>query len=85
MTQTHKYRRLFASDLIKIDKKTKNIEYDNDRANQLNQIEKLVQQQKPKVIKEKTKPKENIIVEEQPQQELRRSTRERKKRDILDL
>ena len=48
MRHSHKYRRLFGSDLIKIDKKTKNIEYDNDRANPLNQIEKLVQQPKQK-------------------------------------
>ena len=79
MRKTHKYKRLFASDLLKVDKATKNVNYDNDRANQLNRIDKLVIE-KPIVIKEKPK-KINNIVEEAPQ-ELRRSTRERKqKRD----
>ena len=75
MKKTHRYRRLFASDLLKVDKKTDNIAYDNNRANQLNQIEKLVVEPKPKVIKEK-KEKEIIeeVVEEQPK-EIRRSSR----------
>jgi hypothetical protein len=52
------------------------------KANQLNQIDKLVIE-KPIVIKEKPK-KINNIVEEAPQ-ELRRSTRTRKERDVLNL
>ena len=60
---------MFASDLLKVDKDTENVAYDNDRAKQLNQIEKLIVE-KPKVIKEKKKPVENIIedevVEEEP-------------------
>ena len=85
MRKTHRYRRLFASDLLKVDKDTDNVAYDNNRAKQLNQIEKLVVE-KPKVIKEKKKPVENIIeddvVEEEPPKELKRSSRERKqKRD----
>ena len=71
---------------MKVDKTTKNVSYDNNRANQLNQIEKLVVD-KPVVIKEKVKKiVNNITVEEEatPQQ-LRRSTRVRKERDILDL
>ena len=62
MRKTHRYRRLFASDLIKVDKNTKNVDYSNDRAQQLNQIEKLVVE-KPVVIKEKKKPVEKIITE----------------------
>ena len=84
--EKHRYRRLFASDLLKVDKDTENVAYDNNRAKQLNQIEKLVVE-KPKVIKEKKKPVEKIIEEdviEEPEEpkELKRSSRERKqKRD----
>ena len=75
MKHTHRYKRLFASDLLKVDKQTKNIEYTNDRANQLNQIEKLVVDkpisiEKPKAIKTINKPIEEPII--------RKSTRERK-------
>ena len=42
MTHSHRYRRLFASDLLKVDKDIKNLDYTNYRANQLNQINKLV-------------------------------------------
>ena len=83
MRKTHRYRRLFASDLLKVDKDTENVAYNNDRAKQLNQIEKLIVE-KPKVIKEKKKPVENIIedevVEEEPPKELKRSSRERKQK-----
>lgn len=77
MTHSHRYRRLFASDLLKVDKETKNLDYTNYRANQLNQIHKLVIE-KPKVIKEKVvrQEKDNTIQEEP--QPLRRSTRTRK-------
>ena len=74
MRKTHRYRRLFASDLLKVDKNTKNVDYSNDRAQQLNQIEKLVVD-KPVVIKEKKKPVERII--EAPK-ELIRSSRSNK-------
>ena len=74
MRHSHRYRRLFASDLMKVDKKTNNIAYDNERANQLNQLEKLVVEPKPKVIREKKQPEEIIEEEEQPQ-ETRRSSR----------
>ena len=58
MKHSHRYRRLFASDLLKIDKLTNNISYSNDRANQLNQIHKLVIE-KPAVEKQKiNKPKD---------------------------
>ena len=50
MKHSHRYIRLFASDLIKVDQKTKNVEYTNERANQLNQIEKLVVD-KPNIVK----------------------------------
>ena len=89
MTHTHTYRRLFASDLLKVDKNTKNIDYNNDRGNQLNQIDKFVKETIPKPIKEKVitpiqkEPQEEP--QQEPQQELRRSTRVRKTRDILDL
>ena len=55
-------------------KNTKNIEYTNDRANQLNQIEKLVDKpiEKPKPIKPINKPIEEPII--------RKSTRERKQK-----
>ena len=46
----HRYKRIFASDLIKIDKKTTCINFNNDRANQLNQTEKLVNEPVPKPI-----------------------------------
>ena len=51
MRKTHRYRRLFASELIKVDKETNNVDYSNDRAKQLNLIEKL-ETDKTKVIKE---------------------------------
>jgi hypothetical protein len=76
MRKTHRYRRLFASDLIKVDKKTNNVDYTNDRAKQLNLIEKLVTD-KPAVVKEKEKPKEKVIEEETPK-ELIRSSRSTK-------
>ena len=60
-----------------MDKETQNINYNNDRANQLNQINKLVVE-KPTVEKQKiNKPKQKETTEEQPQ-EIRRSTRTRK-------
>ena len=78
MTHSHRYRRLFASDLLKVDKDTKNLEYTNYRANQLNQIHKLVIE-KPIVEKEKVNriPKDKTISQE-PQEIVRRSTRVRK-------
>ena len=42
MKLTQRYKRLFASNLLKVDKNTKNIEYTNERGNQLYKIEKLV-------------------------------------------
>ena len=61
---------------MKVDKSTKNIEYTNERANQLNQIEKLVVDkpiEKPKPInKPIDKPIEEPII--------RKSTRERKQK-----
>ena len=84
MRHKHKYKRLFASDLLKVDKDTKNVSYNNIRANQLNQIDKLVID-KPITIKEKVKKINNIVVEEEAPQQLRRSTRTRKERDVLDL
>ena len=84
MRHKHKYKRLFASDLLKVDKDTKNVSYNNIRANQLNQIDKLVID-KPIAIKEKVKKINNIVVEEEAPQQLRRSTRTRKERDVLDL
>ena len=89
MTQTHKYRRLFASDLLKIDKNTKNIDFDNNRANKLNQIDNIVedipietQQKKPR---NKKPIEESKIEESQSEPELRRSTRERKKKQDEDF
>ena len=84
MRKTHRYRRLFASDLLKVDKETDNVEYDNNRAQQLNQIEKLEVKPKQRIIKEKI---QKEIIQEEPEEpkELRRSTRTRKARDILDL
>ena len=84
MKHSHRYRRLFASDLLKIDKLTNNISYSNDRANQLNQIHKLVIE-KPAVEKQKiNKPKEKETTAEEQPQELRRSTRERKQNKSSD-
>ena len=74
MKHSHRYRRLFASDLLKVDKDTKNINYGNDRANQLNQIHKLVIE-KPIEEKKKRLPKEKAI---QEPQEIKRSTRNNK-------
>ena len=84
MRKTHRYRRLFASDLLKVDKETDNVAYDNNRAQQLNQIEKLEVKPKQRIIKEKI---QKEIIQEEPEEpkELRRSTRTRKARDILDL
>ena len=42
MKTNHRYRRLFASDLLKVDKDTNNINITNDRANELNQMEVIV-------------------------------------------
>ena len=78
MKKTHRYRRLFASDLIKVDKNTKNVDYTNERGRQLNMIDKL-ESDKPKVIKEKKKPVEKII--EAPK-ELIRSSRSNKGQGI---
>ena len=78
MKKSHRYRRLFASDLIKVDKNTENIDYTNERARELNMIDKL-ESDKPKVIKEKKKPVEKII--EAPQ-ELIRSSRSNKGKRI---
>jgi hypothetical protein len=81
MRKTHRYRRLFASDLLKVDKETDNVAYDNNRAQQLNQIEKLEVKPKQRIIKEKIQ-KEIIPEEPEEPKELRRSTRTRKeKRD----
>ena len=76
MKHTHINKRLFANDFLKIDRSTKNIEYSNDRANQLNQLEKLVVDKpitivKPKAIKPTNKPIEEPTI-------IRQSTRERK-------
>lgn len=73
MKKTHRYRRLFASDLIKVDKETKNIDYTNERARQLNMIDKL-ESDKPKLIREK-KPVEKITEQEAPKERSSRSTR----------
>ena len=77
MKHSHRYRRLFASDLLKVDKDTENISYDNYRANQLNQIHKLVIEKpiKEKVINRIPKDKPT---QEEPQEIVRRSTRTRK-------
>ena len=78
MRKTHRYRRLFASDLLKVDKDTENVAYDNNRAKQLNQIEKLVVEPKPKVIREKKQPEEKEVIEEEvveEPKELKRSSR----------
>ena len=76
MRHTHRFKRLFASDLLKIDKDTdyNNINYDNDRANQLNQIHKLVIE-KPITEKINRPPRDKPINEPT---ENRRSTRIRK-------
>ena len=83
MRHSHRYKRLFASDLLKIDKDTdyNNINYDNDRANQLNQIHKLVIE-KPITKKINRTPKDKTINEEP--QEIRRSTRIRKENKNKD-
>ena len=77
MRKTHRYRRLFASDLIKVDKDTNNVDYTNERAKQLKLIEKL-ESDKPKVIREKKKPVEKIIEEETIQEQVTRSSRSNK-------
>ena len=84
MRKTHRYRRLFASDLLKVDEETKNVNYDNDRAKQLNLIEKLVVEPKPKVIKQK-KVKEIIMEEPEEPKELKRSGRIRKENREKDF
>jgi hypothetical protein len=87
MRKTHRYRRLFASDLIKVDKETINIDYSNERAKQLNLIEKL-ETDKPKVIREKKKPIEKIIQQEEAPKEppeLKRSGRIRKQNRDADF
>ena len=76
MKQSHRYRRLFASDLLKVDENTNNINFDNDRALKLNKIEI----EKPIVDKPiKEKRIVHKVIDEQPQ-EIRRSTRERKQK-----
>ena len=76
MTHAHTYRRLFASDLLKVDKDTKNVNLNNNEANVLNQIEEIVPEPKPKVIKEKrTKPVKEITDEPEEPKEIRRSAR----------
>ena len=76
MTHAHTYRRLFASDLLKVDKNTENVSFDNHQANVLNQIEEIVPEPKPKVIKErKTKPVKEITDEPEEPKEIRRSAR----------
>ena len=82
MRKTHRYKRLFASDLLKVDKNTKPTNYTNDRANQLNLMDKLIVD-KPLVDKP-IKEKRIVDINEEPQT-IRRSTRERKTRDVLDL
>jgi hypothetical protein len=49
MTHAHTYRRLFASELIKVDKDTENVSFNNNEANVLNQIVK--ENPKPTVVK----------------------------------
>ena len=71
MRKTHRYRRLFASDLLKVDKQTKNVGYDNDRAVQLNKVE--IERE---VIEKPVIEKDNKIIEQQQPQEIRRSSRE---------
>ena len=51
MTHAHTYRRLFASELLKIDKNTENVSFDNKQANVLNQIETVAPEPKPIVSK----------------------------------
>ena len=76
MTHAHTYRRLFASELLKIDKNTDNVSFDNKQANVLNQIETVAPEPKPKVIREKkTKPVKETIDESEEPKETRRSTR----------
>ena len=76
MTHAHTYRRLFASELLKVDKNTENVSFDNKQANVLNQIETIVPEPKPKVIRErKTKPVKEITDEQEEPKETRRSTR----------
>ena len=65
MNYFHRYKRIFASDLIKVDKKNKNIKFNNDRANQLNKIEKVVNE-KPIVVnvpkeKKRVTKEENVL------------------------
>ena len=61
-----------------MDKDTRNVSFNNNRANQLNQINRLVVE-KPIVEKEKVNrvPKDKTIAQE-PQEIVRRSTRVRK-------
>ena len=77
MRTTHKYRRLFASDLLKVNKETKNVNYDNDRALQLNKVE-IEREVIEKPIIEKDNSKSIIVSTEQQPQEIRKSSRTRK-------
>jgi hypothetical protein len=76
MTHAHTYRRLFASDLIKVDKETENVSFDNHQANVLNQIETIVKE-KPTVVKPKKvkNPNPEATLEEPIVVEPRRSSR----------
>jgi hypothetical protein len=78
MKKTHSYRRLFASDLIKVDKETINVNYNNQRAKQLNLIEKLETTDKPKIIKKKKEAVKKIIEPPKEPPELIRSSRSNK-------
>ena len=83
MNYFHRYKRIFASDLIKVDKKNKNIKFNNDRANQLNKIEKVVNE-KPIVVnvpKEKKRVTKKEIV--QPRQQIRKSTSDSKTKKMM--
>ena len=79
MKTSHRYRRLFASDLLKVDKTTKNVNYNNDRAVQLNKVE--IERE---VIDKPVIEKDNKIIEQQQPQEIRRSSRERKQKQDSD-
>ena len=76
----HRYRRLFASDLLKVDKDTTNVNYNNDRAAQLNKVE-IEKPIEDKPIKEKKVVDKPTI--EEPQQ-IRKSNRERKEKKDED-
>ena len=83
MKHSHRYKRLIASDLIKVDKKTTNITFNNDRANPLNRIKKLVNE-KPIIVNVPTENNEGVetdIVE--PPQQIRKSTKREKLKHIM--